>query len=76
MTGPGKGLEAIHEIETNTMVGTRAEVEIGDKGPGLIQGTEAEKLGPAQNQGLDPVSIFAPIETDLGFIDAVNLIIL
>ena len=57
------------------MVGTRAEVEIGDKCPGLIQGTETGKLGPEQNQGLDPVSMLAPIETDLGVIDAVNIII-
>ena len=43
MTGPGKGLEAIQEIEINTIIGTRAEVEIEDKGPGLIQGTEVGK---------------------------------
>ena len=50
MTGPDKGLEIIQgtvqEIEINTIVGTRAEVEIGDKGPGLFQGTETGKVGP------------------------------
>ena len=33
------------------------------------------KLGPEQNQGLDPVPMLAPIETELGVIDAVNMII-
>ena len=75
MIDPGKDLEPIQEIEINTMVGTRAGVEIGDKGPGLIQGIETEKLGPEQNQGLDPVTVLAPTETDLGVIDAVNMII-
>ena len=51
----GKGLEAIQEIGINTMVGTRAEVEIRDKGLGLIQGIETGNIGPEQNQGLDPV---------------------
>ena len=76
MTGPDKGLEAIQEIEINTTVGPRAEVEIGDKGPGLIQGTETGKLGSEQNQGLDTVPVLAPIETDLGVIYSVNMIIL
>ena len=76
MTRPGKGLETIQEIEINTMIGTSAEVEIGDKGPGPSQGTETGKSGQEQNQGLDPVAVLAPIETDLGVIDAVNIIIL
>ena len=39
------------------MIGTRAEEEIGDNGSGLIQGAETGKLGPEQNQGLDPVPV-------------------
>ena len=57
------------------MIGTRAAVEIGDKGPGVIQGTETGRLGPEQNQDLDPAPMLAPMETDLGVIDAVNMII-
>ena len=34
------------DIEINTMVGTRAEVEIEDKDPGLIQGIETGNSGP------------------------------
>ena len=76
MIGLGKGLEVIQEIGISTTVETRTEVEIGDKGLGLIQGIETGKVGPEQNQGLDPVPIFAPIEIDLGDIDAVNMITL
>ena len=79
-TGPDKGLEVIQgtaqEVEINTIVGTRAEVEIGDKGPGLFQGTEMGKVGPEQNQGLDLTPMLALIGTDLDVTDAVNMIIL
>ena len=80
VTGPDKGLEIIQErtqeIEINTIEGARAEVEIGDKGPGLFQGTETGKVDPEQNQGLDLVVMLAPIGTDLDATDAVNMIIL
>ena len=58
------------------MIEAKAEVEIGDKGLGLIQGIEKGKVGPEQNQGLYPVPMLAPIEIDLGVTDVVNMIIL
>ena len=56
------------------MVETRAEVEIGDRGPGLFQ--EIEKVDQDQNPGLD----LAPMEVQIGIdsvvTDTVNMIIL
>ena len=57
------------------MIETRAEVEIGDKGPGLFQGIETGTVGPEQNQGLDPAPVLAPIGTDLVATDAVSMTI-
>ena len=46
-THPGKDSEiaqgTVQEIGINTAIGTRAEVQIGDKGLGLIQGIETGK---------------------------------
>ena len=55
MGGLGKDIEVIHEIiqiqEIDTVtIETKAVVEIGDKGLGLSQGTETEKI---VEQGLD-----------------------
>ena len=56
MTGPDKGLETTQETAQEigiSIVETRAEVEIGDRGPGLFQ--EIEKVDQEQNPGLDLV---------------------
>ena len=78
MTGPDKGLETIQGTAQEigiSMIETRAEVEIGDKGPGLFQGTETGKVGPEQNQCLDLSPVLPPIGTDLDATDAVSMII-
>ena len=77
--GPGKDLEItqgrLQEIGINTVIEAKAEEEIGDKGLGLIQGIETGKLGQEQIQDLDQVPMLALMETDLGAIDAANMII-
>ena len=54
MTGPDKGLEIIQgtaqEIEINTIVRTREEVEIEDRGPGVSQEIDKDQ---DQIPGLD-----------------------
>ena len=77
MIGPGKDLEitqgTVQEIGVNAVIETKIEVDIEGKGQELLQ--EKERVDPGHIQDLDQVSILALIETDLGAIDAVNMII-
>ena len=78
MTGSDKGLEIIQGTAQEigiSMIETRAEVEIGDKGPVLFQGIETGTVDPEQNQGLDLAPMLAPIGTDLDATDAVSMTI-
>ena len=77
MIGPGKDLEiaqgTVQEIGINTVIEAKAEIEIEGKGPELLQ--EKKRADPEQIQGPDQVPMFALIETDLGAIEATNMII-
>ena len=64
----------VQEIGINTAIEAKAEVEIEGKGPELLQ--EKDRVDSGQIQDLDQVPILALIETDLGAIDAANMIIL
>ena len=78
MIGPGKDLEitqgTVQEIGINAVIETKIEVDIEGKGQELLQ--EKERVDPGQIQDLDQVPVLALIETDLGVIDAANIIIL
>ena len=78
MIGPGKDLEitqgTVQEIGINAVIETKIEVDIEGKGQDLLQ--EKERVDPGQIQDLDQVPVLALIETDLGVIDAANIIIL
>ena len=77
MIGPGKDLEitqgTVQEIGINTATAVKADVEIEGKGLELLQ--EKERVDPGQIQGPHQVPVLALIETDLGAIDAANMII-
>ena len=70
MIGLDEDLGTVQEIGIS-MVETRAEVEIGDRGPGVLQEIEKDQI-----PGLDLAPMLVQIGIDSDVIDAVNMTIL